>query len=121
MKTVLLIDDDQLLRQNIKIAIADDDIVVLEANDGQEGLELALKEHPDVIVLDENMPKLQGQQVLEKLRNDSWGEKVQVIAFTVNDDIALMNKKLQAGVTVYLDKSTTNPEQLAQLIRERIA
>lgn len=120
MKTVLLIDDDQLIRDAIKVALETTDLQILEASDGKEGLAKALEAHPDLIVLDENMPEMNGQEVLENLRNDPWGAQAKVIAFTVNDDIAVMNKKLQAGVTEYLDKSTIEPQQLADLIMQRI-
>lgn len=121
MHKVLLIDDDQLIREAIKTVLIEHSIEVLEAENGALGLDVALKNHPDLIVLDENMPEMNGQEVLEQLRNDAWGAQVQVIAFTINDDIATMNKKLQAGVTEYLDKSTVNPVQLAALIMQRLS
>lgn len=121
MKTVLLVDDDQLIREAIKVALESTDIQVIEAVDGKAGLKEALESHPDLIVLDENMPEMNGQEVLENLRNDSWGAQAQVIAFTINDDIEVMNKKLQAGITEYLDKSTVEPAQLAELIVKRLS
>jgi CheY-like chemotaxis protein len=121
MKTVLLIDDDELIRESIKAVLINEGVTVLQAENGVLGLASALKNHPDLIVLDENMPEMNGQEVLENLRNDAWGADVQVIAFTVNDDITIMNKKLQAGVMEYLDKSTVEPAQLAELIIRRLS
>jgi len=120
MKTVLLIDDDSVIRARLKDLLEAEAIQVLEADDGKPGLELALAHHPDLIILDENMPDMDGEAVMEALRNDAWGATARVIAFTVNDDITLMNKKLQAGVTEYLDKSTLDPEELVAIILKHL-
>jgi len=54
----------------------------LEAGNGEDGLATALKEHPDIILLDIVMPKMDGMTVLKKLREDEWGKKVPVILLT---------------------------------------
>jgi len=122
MKKILVIDDDSLVRSAVSGSFQDSsDVEVIEAQDGEVGLELALNEKPDLILLDENMPKLSGQEVIEKLRNDEWGSSVPIVAFTINDDIGLMNKKLQAGVTEYLDKSTTSPDALVEVLKKYLS
>lgn len=119
MKKLLVIDDDSLVRSAVVESFKDDsEIQVIEAHDGEAGLKVALSERPDLILLDENMPKLSGQEVIEKLRNDAWGAEVPIVAFTVNDDVSLMNKKLQAGVTEYLDKSTIEIDAVAEVIKK---
>ena len=122
MKKLLVIDDDSLIRSAVSESFKDtDEVQVIEAKDGEAGLELALSEKPALILLDENMPKLSGQEVIEKLRNDEWGSNVPIVAFTVNDDIGLMNKKLQAGVTEYLDKSTSSPDAVAEVLKKYLS
>lgn len=122
MKKILVIDDDSLVRSSVLESFSENnEVEVLEAKDGEAGLALAISEKPDLILLDENMPKLSGQEVVEKLRNDEWGSSVPIVAFTVNDDIGLMNKKLQAGVTEYLDKSTIEPDALAEVLKKYLS
>lgn len=56
----------------------------LGAKDGEEGLELALKEKPDLILLDVIMPKMDGMTMMKKLRKDNWGKKVPIILLLIN-------------------------------------
>ncbi len=55
---------------------------LLEAKDGEEGLAIALREHPDLILLDLMMPKMDGMTMLKKVRADEWGRGVPVIILT---------------------------------------
>ncbi|MBU2229582.1 response regulator [Patescibacteria group bacterium] len=69
-KKILITEDDDSLRAILKKAILNEDYDVIEAKDGQEGIDMALQEHPDLILLDLLMPKVMGLKVLEKLRKD---------------------------------------------------
>ena len=55
---------------------------VLEAKNGKEGVDIALREHPDLILLDLIMPEMDGMTALKLIREDSWGTKVPVIILT---------------------------------------
>lgn len=119
--TVLIIDDDQLTRSALVDGLKAVGVDSAEAKDGQEGLSKAGELKPRLVVLDENLPKLSGQQVLEMIRKETWGKDMQIIAFTVSDDIELMNQNLQSGVTEYLDKSNVSIQQVIEIIQQRLA
>lgn len=120
MKKVLVIDDDEVMRLELARVLKDAHYNVSLARDGEEGLAMAESVRPDLIVLDQNMPGLYGEEVLGVVRAKTWGKDLPVIAFTINEDISLLNQNLQAGVIEYLDKSSITPEQVAQIIQEKL-
>lgn len=85
-KTILVVEDSVLLRAVVADALMASGFRTLEAGDGQEGLDKALKEHPDLIMLDLQMPVMDGMQMYQLLRDDAWGAKVPVIMFTATKD-----------------------------------
>jgi len=81
-KTVLVIDDDVILAHAIAGRLTNDGIRVLQAENGETGLTMALAERPDFIVLDVIMPKIDGMTMLKKLREYAWGKEVPVMLLT---------------------------------------
>jgi len=79
MKKVLLVDDEPILREGLARTLVIAGYVVTEAEDGVEALEKAIREHPDVIVLDVLMPVMDGIQVLIRLRENPATEAIPVI------------------------------------------
>lgn len=81
-KKILIVEDELILLEVLVDNLKDEGFNVLEARDGEEGLEVALKEKPDLILLDIMMPKMNGMTMLKKLRDDRWGSKVPVMVLT---------------------------------------
>jgi two-component system chemotaxis response regulator CheY len=117
MKHVLIIDDDPLLRDALSAALKKEHIASQTAVDGLDGLTKAKADHPAVMVIDEHMPNMDGQELVDALQQEDWVEDVHLIVFTANTDIELLNKKLRAGVADYLDKSTSSPERIVEIVR----
>lgn len=89
-KTILVVEDDLGLSKSLVDELSGSGFSVLTASDGQAGLDMALGKHPDLILLDIMMPKMNGLEVLKQLRADPWGRHVLVIMFTglsANDEI----------------------------------
>src|SRR5258707_1158939 len=81
--TILLIEDDKTQIQILSEKIAGEGFNVLQAVDGVKGLETALSEKPDLILLDNRMPEMSGYEMLRRLRDGGgWGETVPVIFFS---------------------------------------
>ena len=78
-KTILIIEDEKSLRAAIVDILRLKNFLPLEAKNGREGVELALAEHPDLILLDLIMPEMDGMTALKKIREDAWGEKATII------------------------------------------
>src|ERR1700741_1905446 len=104
-KTILVVDDDKLIREGMVALLKSAGQTVLEAADGKEGLAVALEQHPDLIVTDVRMPNMDGLQMIEAVREDTWGKKVPVVILTNDDSNQSVNQALESGVMVYLAKN----------------
>lgn len=82
-KTILIVEDDQMLLNILTTQFRKKGgFTVLQARDGLVGLETALAEHPDMILLDIIMPVMDGFTMLKKLREDKWGKDARVVLLT---------------------------------------
>jgi CheY-like chemotaxis protein len=82
-QTILIIEDDTPERNVLRDKLRHEGFLTLEAKDGVEGLETALCERPDMILLDLAMPKMDGVTMLRKLRSENaWGKTAKVIVLT---------------------------------------
>jgi len=105
-KVLLLVEDDEALLDALKSELNQkDEFVVFVAKDGNEGLEVALREHPQLILLDLLMPKMDGIAMLKKLREDEWGKNVKVIILTNLDDKNKIAEAVANRVFDYMIKS----------------
>lgn len=81
-KTILVVEDDEIIRGMVVEILRLKKFLTLEAKDGKEGVEIALKKHPDLILLDLIMPEMDGMTALGVIRADTWGKTVPVIILT---------------------------------------
>lgn len=81
-KTILVIEDEKSLRGALVDILRLKDFHALEARNGREGVEIALREHPNLILLDLIMPEMDGMTALKKIREDVWGVSVPIIILT---------------------------------------
>ncbi|MAU12406.1 MAG: DNA-binding response regulator [Anaerolineaceae bacterium] len=112
VKRILLADDHAVLRSGLRLLIdkQDDLEVVGEAGDGRETLSLAIDLQPDVILLDINMPGLDGLQTLPRIKEQIPDSRVLIL--TMHDDIAYLQQALQAGAAGYVLKQAVDTELL---------
>jgi DNA-binding NarL/FixJ family response regulator len=115
--TVLVIDDHPLFRQGLLDVLRNEsDIeVVGEGSNGQEALELARKLLPDAILLDVNLPGLNGLQVTRQLRSER--SSAAVVVLTAYDDVEQVLHAFRAGCSAYCSKEIT-PRKLTQILRQ---
>ena len=116
---IMLVDDHPMMRRGMRqlLEMEDDLKVIAEANHGQEALEL-LKEHdPELILLDNNMPQMNGLETLKKLRQSGFTGRV--LLFTVSDAEEDVRAALRHGADGYLLKDM-EPEQLIQQVRDAL-
>lgn len=120
MKKILIVEDEQSLRRAMAEKLTKEKFKALTAADGQEGLEIALKEKPDLILLDILMPVMDGIAMLKKLRQDSWGASVAVIMLTNLSEAEKTAEALDYGVHDYLVKSDWKMGDIILKIREKL-
>ncbi len=116
-KTILVVDDDKFIRDGIVMLLENAKYKVHEASDGKEGLKIAKKIHPDIILTDLRMPEMDGHEMVEAIRKDEgWGKDVPIVIMTADDSTDSINSALEKGVTVYLSKANLDPEALSDQI-----
>jgi two-component system, OmpR family, KDP operon response regulator KdpE len=81
-KTILLVDDDMVLREMYRFAFSEAGLNVITAKDGTEAIALALEHHPSIILMDIDMPQMDGYESMKKIREDAWGRTAKVIYLT---------------------------------------
>src|SRR3989344_1577805 len=81
-KTILIVEDEKSLCEAIADILRLKKFNPLEAKDGKEGVEIALAQHPDLILLDLLMPVMDGMTALKHIRADAWGARVPVVVLT---------------------------------------
>lgn len=120
-KKILLVEDEVPMFNALKEKLISHGFEILGARNGQEGVEIALKEHPDLIVADIIMPKMDGVTMMKKLREDPWGTNVPIIILTnLNPDDSTI-KMIEANEpSYYLVKSDWNINDLIDKIKERL-
>ncbi len=119
-KKILIVEDETDIRGVLADSLREQ-FTVSEGGDGEEGLAIALKEHPDLILLDVLMPKMSGTQMLQKLREDaSWGLNVPVIMLTnfsaTDEDI--IRKVAELKPLYYFVKSEWEIDDLLLKVKE---
>ena len=119
-KTILIVDDNELVRKTLAAALISNETAVETADNGKDGLKLALEKHPDIIVTDVHMPQLGGLEMIDKIRTDEWGKKVPILVMTIDEDTESINKALEAGVTVYISKNVTDPAAIVEQIKTAV-
>jgi DNA-binding response OmpR family regulator len=119
-KKILIVEDENTLRQAMADKFMREGFKVLEASDGETGLDKAIKEHPDIILLDIIMPKVDGLSMLKQLRADSWGTNVPVLVLTNLNDAEYVAKAMESGVYDFLVKSDWKLDDLVQRVKNKL-
>ena len=112
-ETILVVEDDQALRDGLVLNLRLEGYQVLSAADGNEGVRMAFEERPDLIVLDIMMPGLTGLDILEELR--AQGERVPVLILSARDTTLDKVEGLKLGADDYLSKPFDLSELLARI------
>lgn len=113
---VVVADDQAMVRGGVRAMLesADDIVVVGEAADGAEAVEVALRKHPDVVVMDVRMPKLDGIAATRRLL--AAGSRARVLMLTTFDLDEYVFRAMQAGAAGFMLKATP-PDRLASAVR----
>jgi CheY-like chemotaxis protein len=117
MKRVLVADDKATSRELIRTVLEKVGYSVNEAGDGVEAVQMALQVKPDLIILDLQMPTLDGFGALDLIRSDARFKDLPIIALTANAMQGDREKALAAGFTSYISKPVTLSCLRAELAR----
>jgi CheY-like chemotaxis protein len=117
---ILVIDDEASMIEALTNILTAEGFTVSAGKNGEEGLEIALKEHPDLILLDLLMPKMDGRDFLTNIRQDEWGKNVPVIILTnVSPDAdQTLQSITQHQPAYYLVKPEITLSQIVEKVKD---
>jgi DNA-binding response OmpR family regulator len=119
-KKILIIEDEETLQKALAQYLEEDKFEVFSAMDGEKGVELAKSEKPDIILLDIILPKKDGFQVLEEIKQDENTKNIPVILLTNLESMEDIQKAFDKGATTYLVKSEYRLEDIVKKINETL-
>ena len=118
MAKILIVEDDPLMSRMYQKIFTFEGYEVEMAGDGQEGLEKTRSGKPTLILLDIMMPKMNGLQVLEKLKADPETKTIPVVMLTNLAGQQDAETALSKGAVKYIIKSEYEPKQVANMVKE---
>lgn len=119
-RKILIVEDEISLLNILTDKLTKEGYNVIKAIDGKEGLKLALSELPDLILLDINMPVMDGITMLKLLRKEDAGKKIEVVMLTNFSEYKLLAEAMELGSHDYLVKSDWKLEDVVKLIHDKL-
>jgi len=116
MKKILIIEDEIVLAEMYKEKLEKEGFEVFLASEIGEGIEIAKKERPDLILLDILLPRENGISFLEKIKKEEIKD-IPVVAFSNYDDPGTKKRAFELGVKEYLIKTNYTPGEIVEKIK----
>jgi len=104
MRTCLVVDDSSVIRKVARRILEGLDFQIIEAEDGEKALEICKRELPDAVLLDWNMPVMDGFEFMVQLRQLPGGDVPKVVFCTTENGIDHISRALHAGANEYIMK-----------------
>ncbi len=120
MKKILFIEDEPSLQKTLGDILRENGYEVINALNGEIGLRLAQSEKPDIILLDIILPKMNGLEVLEILKNNEETKNIPVIVLTNLESMEDINKAIELGAVAYLVKAEYSMEEVIDKIEKAL-
>jgi CheY-like chemotaxis protein len=115
MKKILIVEDNEKNMYLISFILKKNSYEVIEATSGEQGVELAIKEKPDMIIMDIQLPGIDGLEATKRLRASKADGEIPIIALTSYAMIGDKEKALEAGCTGYIEKPINPDTVLSQI------
>ena len=115
IKIILVADDEDLVRSYIEKKLAKLGYTVLVAKDGEEAVEQAFSNIPDIILLDVKMPKLNGIEACKRIKSDERTRHIPIIMLSAKAQSSEINEGTEAGADKYLCKPIGFPDILREV------
>lgn len=116
-KTILVVEDVKDIRESFRLYLEDYDLEIIEAENGEQGIKLAKKHHPHLIIMDIKMPGMSGFEALKRIKEDTDLEDIPVIAFTAHALKEEEEKIMALGFNGFLRKPAGRIQVIIELAR----
>lgn len=120
MAKIAIIEDDAAISQMYRIKFEAEGYEVETAENGLLGLGLIEEMKPDIILLDLMMPEMNGDEMLQKLRETTWGKNIKVIILTNMGESEAPATIKDLNVEAFILKANMTPRQVAELVKEHL-
>jgi two-component system, cell cycle response regulator DivK len=114
MKKILIVEDVEMNR-DLLVQLLEEEYELVEATDGRQGLEMAARERPDLILLDISLPEIDGWEVARRIRADEALRQIPIIAVTAHAMAGDEEKAYASGCNDYLSKPIDEEELWAKV------
>jgi len=121
MKTILFVEDEFTLQKTLGEVLTKEGYQVISALDGEIGLRMAKEKKPDLILLDLILPKMNGFEVLKKIKEDGEIKDIPIIVLTNLEGMEDIQKALELGAATYLVKANYGLEEVLEKIKKTIS
>ena len=119
---ILIVEDNPLNMRLLKMVLRAENYTLLMATDGEEALDVAMREQPDLIIMDIQLPKMNGLEVTRKLRETPAFNHTPIIAITAYAMKGDRERIIESGCDAYLSKPINTrelPEMIAEMLLQR--
>lgn len=120
MKKIAIIEDDQVISQMYRMKFEADGFEVQIADNGRDGVILAEHMKPDLILLDLQMPEMNGAEALKLIRAEDWGKTVPVIILTNLGEEEAPKNLHALGIHSYIVKADLTPRQVVARVKSAL-
>ncbi|QOV91945.1 response regulator [Humisphaera borealis] len=117
MATVMVVEDADLVRETLTRLLRREGFEILAAHDGLEAMEMLRSTTPDVILLDVNMPDMDGIEMLEALQSSPQYQGVPVVMLTSHGDTHTIRRAMQLGAKEFLVKATFSIGEMLESVK----
>jgi len=121
MTKIAIIEDDQVISQMYRMKFEADGFDVQLAKNGKHGVELVEAFLPDMILLDLQMPEMNGVEALSIIRKNEWGKDIPVIILTNLGEEEAPKEIRSLGIHSYIVKANLTPRQVVQRVKEALS
>jgi len=121
MTKIAIIEDDPVISQMYRMKFEADGFTVQTAADGELGVKLVAKMQPDIILLDVQMPKMNGDEALAKIRATESGKDIIVMILTNLGEEEAPKRLKSLGIHSYIVKADLTPRQVVERVKEALA
>jgi CheY-like chemotaxis protein len=118
-KRILICDDDPVILRLLEVNLELEGYEVLSAHNGEEAVEIASAEKPDLVILDIMMPKLDGYQTAERLKSQDDTKEIPVVFVSAKAQLSDIEKGKSYGVADYLTKPF-DPSDLLEIVERLV-
>lgn len=119
-RKICVVDDDAFIREIYKAKLEENGFGVVTAEDGEQGLSVIRQEKPDLAVVDINMPKKDGIELIKEIRADKNISKIKIIVLTNYDDMDIIRKVEKYDTHFYIVKANSTPQKVVDIIKEAL-